>query len=114
MTMMLRDTLDRIETDLDRHDEAESGEGDATAKAKAKAMADRALRLRMKQLILAAHAAPDPEVLRDALACLSTSTGCADDYAMFVDITDELLDKGIVSASDVQELLDRAPVSRWM
>ncbi|NHZ37567.1 hypothetical protein [Massilia rubra] len=105
--MTLRDQLDTLNTDLYQFfDSAFDSEEDEQ-------QANRALKSRIREVILAAHALPDPDLMREALETLSKNTGCAEDYAMFVEITDELIVKGIITASDHQDLLAAAPVNRW-
>ncbi len=78
------------------------------------AVENRLLKLRLKELLVLASTRADTEMKRQALDLLSKTTGCAQDYAIFQDIADELLDRQLVSADDMAQCLNSSPVSRWL
>lgn len=106
--MTLRSTLDQIKIDLAAYYAADfTGHQEDTRQ-------NRALRSRMREVIIAAYGEQDLEIMNDALAVLSQSTGCAEDYAIFVDITDELIAKNIITIDMFRALLLEAPSNRFL
>lgn len=106
--MELRSTLDQIKSDLAAYYASDyTDDEDDTRK-------NLALKSRMREVIIAAYDRQDDEVFNEALAVLSNSTGCAEDYAVFVDITDELVDKKMITLDQFRELLHGSPSNRCL
>ena len=106
--MELRNTLDQIKSDLAAYYASEYADDDDDTRK------NLALKARMREVIIAAYDKQDDEVFNEALAVLSKSTGCAEDYAVFVDITDELVDKNMITLDQFRELLHGSPCNRWL
>lgn len=104
MQMTLRSTLAQLKIDLAAYYAADFA-GD-----RKDSRQNRALRGRMRELILAAYAVQDFATMNGALEVLSQSTGCADDYLIFVDITDELMSKNIITIDTTRALLQGSPL----
>ncbi|MDQ1918927.1 hypothetical protein [Massilia pseudoviolaceinigra] len=106
--MELLEQLAALEEDVGRYDDIEFGSEEEGARA------NRRLKLRMRDLIVAAHGAGQVRVLEQALDLLSANTGCADDHALFLEIGGELTGRGIVDEARMAACLRNAPVNRWL
>ncbi|ATQ76180.1 hypothetical protein CR152_17805 [Massilia violaceinigra] len=106
--MELLEQLAALEDDVDCYHGTEFGSEEEGARA------NRRLKLRMRDLIVAAHGAGQARVLKQVLDLLSANTGCADDYAIFLEIGGELTGRGIVDEARMMACLRNAPVNRWL
>lgn len=49
-----------------------------------------------------------------ALMALLNATGCSEDLEIFDDICDSMIKKRVITRSQYQDLLEKAPVNRWL
>ena len=101
------DKLNDLRVDLDQYYETTFDTDEADRKA------NQLLKSRIGDLIIAAHALGDSNTVKQALELLSESTGCAEYYEIFTNITDELVIKNIITNDDVKKYLEKSPVNRW-
>lgn len=106
MTLLQR--LDQLRLDLDQYYETtfENDIDDTRENGR--------LKSRIRDLIIDAHTAGHPEVVRLALDLLSHSTGCAEDYEIFVHIAEDLIAKKIVDQDELDKYLAKSAVNRWL
>ncbi|MDM5179972.1 hypothetical protein PO883_22535 [Massilia sp. DJPM01] len=106
--MDLLEQLAALADDVDRYHGTDFGSEDEGERA------NRRLKLRMRDLIVAAHEAAQARVLEQALDLLCGNTGCAEDHAIFLEIGAQLAGRGIVDEARMTACLRNAPVNRWL
>ena len=62
------------------------------------------IKQKIKNLIVDAHSVGNLQIFYQALELLRESTGCAEDYEIFIDIAGELVGKNILSNDEVKKI----------
>ncbi|NHZ92008.1 hypothetical protein F2P45_23810 [Massilia sp. CCM 8733] len=106
--MELRNRLDQIKIDLAAYYASDFTNAEDDTRE------NQSLKSRMREVIFAAYDQHEHELFNDAFDVLSKSTGCAEDYAIFVEITDVLVDKNMITLDRFRELLHGSPCNRWL
>lgn len=75
--------------------------------------ANTAIKYLIADVVIAANAADDMEVKQNALDTLAMSTGCAEDYKILTEITESLIDLGIITEATALNMFEKAPTNRW-
>ena len=105
--MDMRLLLDNITRELEKYYESDFPTDDEDSHVNS------AIKHKLGELIFAADGAKLNDVKQEALDLLAGSTGCMEDYEILLEITDDLILRGVLNDKSAKKLLDKAPVSRW-
>ena len=105
--MNLVQQFTHLKSDLDKYYDTDFPSEEADSRE------NRRLKHKLSELIASAHAAGDADVRQGALDLLASSTGCAEDYAILVDIGEDLTSRAVITPAELKQLFDDAPTDRW-